>query len=86
MSRLFRQVRVSAIGGVSQWEVEYLGRIDAEGLEGVDGDEDVSHVSVDLQLVVPPLQVADDGLLRGGSREDRRPRQSELRPADRSRV
>lgn len=41
-----------------------LRRVDAEILEGVERNEDVADVGVDLQLVVPPLQVPDNRLLQ----------------------
>lgn len=40
-----------------------LGRVDAEVLERVESDEDVANVSVNLQLIVPLLEVADYRLL-----------------------
>lgn len=52
---------------LSQWVPETnLRRVDGEILEGVESDEDVAHVGVHLQLVVPLLQVPDDGLLQEG--------------------
>lgn len=42
-----------------------LGRVDAEILERIESDEDVTHIRVDLQLIIALLQMADDYLLQG---------------------
>ncbi len=41
-----------------------LGRVDAEILERIESDEDVAHVSVHLQLIIPLLEMADYYLLQ----------------------
>lgn len=42
----------------------HLRRVQAEALERIKSDEDVSNVGVNLELVISPLEVADDCLLR----------------------
>lgn len=44
--------------------VSHLRRVNAEVLKRIKSDEDVSNVSVNLQLLISPLEVADYRLLR----------------------
>lgn len=46
------------------WSITNLGRVDAEILERIESDEDVTNVSVHLQLVIPLLEMADYYLLQ----------------------
>lgn len=48
----------------------HLRRVNAEVLKRIKSDEDVADVSVNLQLIISPLEVADYCLLRG--RRERR--------------
>lgn len=44
--------------------VSHLRRVNAEVLKRIKSDEDVSNISVNLQLIISPLEVADYRLLR----------------------
>lgn len=44
--------------------VSHLRRVNAEVLKRIKSDEDVSNISVNLQLIISPLEVADYCLLR----------------------
>lgn len=49
---------------VFDWSITNLGRVDAEILERIESDEDVTNISVYLQLVIPLLEMADYCLLQ----------------------
>lgn len=48
------------------WMIHHLWRVYAEALERVESDEDVTHVGVNLQLIIPLMEVADYCLLQTG--------------------
>lgn len=66
-------VTVHLMDSASRWRilgspenicVSHLRRVNAEVLKRIKSDEDVSDVSVNLQLIISPLEVADYRLLR----------------------
>lgn len=50
-------------GHLCNWCITYLGRVDAEILERIESNEDVTNISVHLQLVISLLEMADYYLL-----------------------
>lgn len=46
------------------WPITNLWGVDAEILEGIESNKDVTNVSVHLQLIVPLLEMADYCLLQ----------------------
>lgn len=52
------------LGTLCDWSITNLGRVDAEVLERIESDEDVTNISVHLQLIIPLLEMADYSLLQ----------------------
>lgn len=52
------------IGTMCEWLITNLRRVDVKILERIESDENVTNISVNLQLIISLLEMADYCLLR----------------------